>query len=395
MEKGDDKMSYSILRNEKHKRSNASKSYMHNERKNKNYSNKNIDLERTYLNYHIKQPLGRYEKEFDRLKQENDLEGQIKETSVIMCELLMTSDKSFFNSLDENETKRFFQECFNFVAKYKNLGKENIISAVVHMDEETPHMHLSFIPVVDSKDKSGNSIRKVCSSDYWKGKNSYGQMQDAFNQYLNEKGFKLERGETSERKHLSVEEFKQVTNFENTQKTLKDITLELPEVPDIKDIKNKFFNRDEQIQKEIIEPKDKLIEKLYAENKQLHKELSRQTNLVNFVQKYHNENSNLRFQIFQLKSKCKDIEIDYKTKIKILTINFDKKFNSLSKKYNRLEKAMEHWVNAFEMFVIWICKKFDLPGSDYLIREFEKEHKVSLDFRKQLNNLNNNKDRQN
>ena len=51
-------MSYSILRNEKHKRSNASKSYMHNERKNKNYSNTNIDLSKSYLNYHLKKPLG-------------------------------------------------------------------------------------------------------------------------------------------------------------------------------------------------------------------------------------------------------------------------------------------------------------------------------------------------
>ena len=99
-------MSYSILRNEKHKKNNASKSYMHNERKNKNYSNNNIDLSKTHLNYHLKKPLGRYEKEFDRLKEQNNLKGQIKNTSVIVCELLMTSDKDFFDSIGENETKR-------------------------------------------------------------------------------------------------------------------------------------------------------------------------------------------------------------------------------------------------------------------------------------------------
>ena len=130
-------MSYSILRNEKHKRSNASKSYMHNERKNKHYSNTNIDLNKTHLNYHLKQPLGRYENEFDRLKKENNLKGQIKETSVIVCELLMTSDKDFFDKIGENETKRYFKECYNFVSQYKNLGEENIISAVVHLDEFT------------------------------------------------------------------------------------------------------------------------------------------------------------------------------------------------------------------------------------------------------------------
>lgn len=82
------------------------------------------------------------------------------------------------------------------------------------MDEATPHMQLSFIPVVDSFDKQVNRIRKVCASDYWKGKNSYSNMQTAFNKYVNDKGFKLERGESSDRKHLSTEEYKKLTNFE-------------------------------------------------------------------------------------------------------------------------------------------------------------------------------------
>ena len=112
-------MSYSILRNEKHKRSNASKSFMHNERKNKNYSNTNIDLSKSYLNYHLKKPLGRYEKEFDRLKEANNLKGQIKDTSVIICELLMTSDKEFFDTIGEEETKRYFRDCYNFVSRPK------------------------------------------------------------------------------------------------------------------------------------------------------------------------------------------------------------------------------------------------------------------------------------
>ena len=78
-----------------------------------------------------------YENKFDRLKKENNLKGQIKETSVIVCELLMTSDKDFFDKIGESETKRYFKECYNFVSQYKNLGEENIISAVVHMDEFT------------------------------------------------------------------------------------------------------------------------------------------------------------------------------------------------------------------------------------------------------------------
>ena len=49
-------MSYAIIRNVKYKRGNLGLAYRHNERENKNYSNKDIDLERSYLNYHLKEP---------------------------------------------------------------------------------------------------------------------------------------------------------------------------------------------------------------------------------------------------------------------------------------------------------------------------------------------------
>ena len=62
-------MSFAIIRNTKYKRENLKGIYRHNERKNKNYSNDNIDKERSYLNYSIKSPKYRYDKEFDRLKE--------------------------------------------------------------------------------------------------------------------------------------------------------------------------------------------------------------------------------------------------------------------------------------------------------------------------------------
>lgn len=360
---------------------------MHNERKNKNYSNTNIDLSKSYLNYHLKKPQGRYEKEFDRLKEENNLKGQIKDTSVIVCELLMTSDKEFFDTIGKEETKRYFKECYNFVAEYKGLGKENIISAVVHMDEVTPHMHLSFIPVVDSFDEQGNRIRKVCASDYWKGKNSYGNMQDAFNKYVNDKGFKLERGEPSDRKHLSTEEYKKLTNFEATQKTLNDITLDLPNVPNIKDVKARFFNRDEQIQKEIIEPKDKLIEQLYSDNVKLHKELSKQTHLVDMASQYKKENSYLWNENNKLNKKCSDIEFESSYKIERIEIKFRKELNFFKTRTNQLEKALKEWSEAIQLFAIFICKIVGVPFTDNLIKEFEKKHGICFDFEKQMKKL--------
>ena len=137
-------MSYAIIRNTKYKRENLKGIYRHNERKNKNYSNDNIDKERSYLNYSIKSPKYRYDKEFDRLKEKYNLKGQIKTVSNIACEYIITSDKQFFEEIGEEETKRYFETAYKFVSEYKNLGEQYIMSAKVHMDEETPHMHLIF-----------------------------------------------------------------------------------------------------------------------------------------------------------------------------------------------------------------------------------------------------------
>lgn len=48
----------------------AKKISRHNKQRNKNYSNDNIDKERLYLNYSIKQPRYSYKKEFDLKKKQ-------------------------------------------------------------------------------------------------------------------------------------------------------------------------------------------------------------------------------------------------------------------------------------------------------------------------------------
>lgn len=90
------KMSYAIIRNTKYKRENLKGIFRHNERKNKNYSNDNIDKEKSYLNYSIKSPQYSYEKEFDRIREKYNLKGQIKKVSNIACEYIITSDHDFF-----------------------------------------------------------------------------------------------------------------------------------------------------------------------------------------------------------------------------------------------------------------------------------------------------------
>lgn len=392
-------MSYAIIRNEKLTRVQAMGAYKHNERKTKNHSNKNIDSSKTELNYYLKKNELSYIKEFDKIKEKYDLKGQIRSNSNIMCEMVFTSDQKFFDKISYEESKRYFEESYKFICEYKNLGEQNIISAVVHMDEDTPHMHLLFIPVIHTTDKQGNKINKVCCRDFWKGKNSYRDLQNSYFKHISEKGFKLERGELVEvtnREHYSVQEYKKITNFENTKELLKSIKLELPETPDIKDFKKIMLNRDEKIKNEIIKPKDDLIKKLYNENISLHKELSRQTTIIDKAEKFEKEQKYLLNYNTELKVKCRNLELDFSNKEKELKYKYEhetykidsqyqKIINKLENENNYLKKVIERFKITVQKFISWVCHKFSAPSEDSLIRDFEKETYINFDIEKQLN----------
>lgn len=392
-------MSYAIIRNKKLTRAQAMGAYKHNERKTKNHSNKNIDSSKTELNYYLKKNELSYIKEFDRIKENYDLKGQIRSNSNIMCEMVFTSDQKFFDEIGYEESKRYFKESYDFICKYKNLGEQNIISAVVHMDEDTPHMHLIFIPVVHTTDKQGNKIDKVCCRDFWRGKNSYRDLQNSYFKHVSEKGFELERGELVEitnREHYSVQEFKQITNFENTKNVLKNITLDLPKTPNIKDIKKVMLNRDEKIESEIIKPRDKLIQKLYQENQSLHTELSKQTNTIDIATKYENEyaqilekTANLKLSNSLLQEKLENKEKELELKLEIKTYNMEhehkKEIHKLKQENKNLNKIMDKFKVTLKKFIKWICYKFSYPSENELIRKFEEETYINFDFEKQAN----------
>ena len=376
-------MSYAIIRNAKYKRENLKGIFRHNERRNKNYSNKNIDKELSYLNYSIKECKHTYEKEFDLIKEKYNLKGQVKSVSNIVCEYLITSDKGFFEKVGEQEGRRYFETAYKFVCEYKNLGEQYILSAKVHMDEESPHMHLVFIPVVHTTDKKGNAIDKIACSEFWKEKDSYIQLQNAFYSYITEKGFDLERGKSS-REHLSVKDYKEITNYEKNKKTLEDIKIELPNVPSIKDFGKLTVKRDEKIQKEIIEPKDKIINMLCSDNKKLHQALEKQINVIDKAEKFENEKQVILQEKLNLENKCVRLEKDFHNKEIELKRNFNKKYDELLSENIYLNKIINTFEKTIKKFIIWVCKKFAISEEDNLIRDFQKETDTFINPEKQI-----------
>ena len=382
-------MSFAIIRNTKYKRENLKGIYRHNERKNKNYSNDNIDKERSYLNYSIKSPKYRYDKEFDRLKEKYNLKGQIKTVSNIACEYIITSDKQFFKEIGEEETRRYFETAYKFVSEYKDLGEQYIISAKVHMDEETPHMHLIFLPVVHTTDKKGNSIDKLACSEFWKAKDSYRQLQDAFYKYMVENGFELQRGlpkEETNRQHYSVEEYKKITNFKETKEVLKNMKLELPDVPNITDINiNRLSKkRDEKILEKIIKPKDDLINELYQDKLILQQELLKKSKMFEKAEKYQKERNRIIADNENLHNEVEEIKKEYKEKEFDIEWKYKSKIKGLEKENSRLNKIIDKFYETIDKFIHWICKKFDMGAEDNLIRDFQKETNTFLDAEKQI-----------
>ena len=390
-------MSYAIIRNTKYKRENLKGIFRHNERRNRNYSNNNIDKEKLYLNYSIKSPQYSYEKEFEQIRKKYNLKGQIKVVSNIACEYIITSDKEFFETIGEEETKRYFETAYKFVSEYKNLGEQYILSAKVHMDEQSPHMHLIFLPVVHTKDKKGNDIDKLDCSEFWKAKDSYRQLQNAFFDYMTSHNFKLERGvpiEETGREHIDLKEYKKITNFEKTKETLKNIKLELPNVPNIDDINiNRLSKkRDEKILEDIIKPKDNIIQNLYEDNMALHRELTRQSKIIEEAEKYQKErdlivkdNENLQNQVDNIKAEYKEKEFDIEWKYK-------SKIKNLEKENSYLHKIVNKFYEIVEKFIEWICQKFGIGDSKELIRNFEKETNILIDPEKQIKHEERNKE---
>ena len=401
-------MSYAIIRNEKLTRAESYGAYVHNDRKAKNHSNKDIDPTRTHLNFYCKENETTYIKELDRMKKEYDLKGNLRKNSIIMCQMMITSDNEFFKKIGLEETKRYFIESYKFVCNYKNLGERNIISAAVHLDETTPHMHLVFIPVIHTKDEQGNAIDKICARDFWRGRDSYRKLQNDFHKYVTSKGFDLERGlpvEETGAKHYKIEDLKKITNFENTKKVLNNIKLELPEVPDINDIKLLQLNR-AKVEKDIIKPKDDLIKELHKDNMDLRRELSKQVRLVKEAEKYQKERDTIIADNKELNNTVMNLEQEYKRKSNDLDFEFNNrrmelekefkektydmeyeyksKVRKLEKENSKLHKIIDKFYDTIDKFIHWIRNKFDMSAEDNLIRDFQRETNTFLDPEKQI-----------
>ncbi|MDK9844914.1 MAG: plasmid recombination protein [Tetragenococcus halophilus] len=206
-------MSYSIIRVAKVKsKTNTTGLQKHVQRENKNYENLDIDLGKSHLNYDLvnNDPIN-YNLTIDKKIEENYTgKRKIRSDAVKHIDGLITSDNEFFEGKSQDDIRVFFEDSKTFIEK--EYGKEHLIYATVHMDERTPHMHYGVVPITTDG--------RLSAKDVVGNKKALTEFQDRFNEYLNDKGYDLERGTSKHKtkaKHDEVESFKQKTEFHQKQ----------------------------------------------------------------------------------------------------------------------------------------------------------------------------------
>ena len=283
-----DKTNYSVARVETYTRTSVVKAERHNERKNKSYSNMNVDLTQTSKNVHYKKCKNTYNEKLKEMIDDGEISLRgLKDNAKVFDEIIFDINSDYFEQNGGYEfAKVFYEKAFHFAER--EMGTDNIISAVMHADELNTalsekygkpiyhyHLHVIAIPVVEKeikwskrcKDKSliGTTkeiINQVSHSKKWKSEQltdnfgnpvydengkaklvkSYSLLQDRFFQYMSDSGYRgFIRGiKGSTKEHLSDLEFK-----------IKKETVKLEKITNSVDEKQSNFDNYMQYDKKV------------------------------------------------------------------------------------------------------------------------------------------------
>lgn len=207
-----EKAQYAILRFAKYKGPEIGRIEAHDERTKETYaSNPDVDTSRSKLNFHLVKPQRSYRAEAE--KQILEAGCRTRKDSVRVVETLITASPEFFQGKNPKEVKAFFCLALDFI-KSKQSPK-TLISAVVHMDEKTPHMHLSFVPITPDG--------RLSAKDILGNRKNLTKWQDDFWKFMVKKYPDLERGESASetgRTHIPPRLFKEATHLNQQRDAL-------------------------------------------------------------------------------------------------------------------------------------------------------------------------------
>lgn len=265
------KAQYAILRFAKYKGPEIGHIESHNERTKEKYaSNPDIDTSRSHLNFHLVAPERKYRAEAE--KQIATAGCRTRSDSVCVVEALVTASPEFFKGKKKAEIKAYFQEALDFIQQHQN--PRTIISAVVHMDEKTPHMHLCFVPLTEDKRLSAKEIVGNKKKLTW--------WQDEFWKHMVKRYPDLERGESASetgRTHIPPRLFKEAVHLNRMKDQIMAILNDSnpfnkkSKAEELETLLDKYVPGVEAMRTKL-KKYDKTYKELTAENAELEKELN-------------------------------------------------------------------------------------------------------------------------
>ena len=265
------KAQYAILRFAKYKGPEIAHIESHNERTKEKYaSNPDVDTTRSHMNFHLVTPERKYRAEAE--KQIAEAGCRTRSDSVRVVEALVTASPEFFKGKKRSEVKAYFTEALDFIQKHQS--KDTIISAVVHMDEKTPHMHLCFVPLTEDKRLSAKEIVGNKKKLTW--------WQDEFWKHMVKKYPDLERGESASetgRTHIPPRLFKEAVHLNRMKDQIMAILNDSNpfnkkvKAEELEALLDKYIPGVE-VMRTKLKKYDKTYKELTAENAELEKKLS-------------------------------------------------------------------------------------------------------------------------
>lgn len=120
-----------------------------------------------------------------------------RSNSVVALDTIYTASPEFFKNRDNEENDRFFKDCLKF--HENQFG--HVVSAIIHYDETTPHMHVISIPItkdgrLSARDVIGNRTNMVHLQDEF--------FRNVGREYGLERGIHVDGPE--KKKHISAQE---------------------------------------------------------------------------------------------------------------------------------------------------------------------------------------------
>lgn len=314
----------------------------------------------------------------------NNLNFTDKKNSVLYDEFVISASKEFFQDKTKQEIIKYFQDNINILKKHFFKVPGSVVSAVIHFDELTPHMHVVACPLVKTTEKEikrGKDKGKVITGEFYTlshdrlfgNKEKCRELQDVFNQELNKLEYNLKRGhKNTGRSHKTVKEFnKEIEKFNSF--TTDDFNKEIKK---IKNLENDFENS--SFFKKILKVKDttkqiKFIFSFLQNNLKQYKSVKRKNNILNIQNNELNEKLNFEYE------KNKRLEQETKNKV---TLELNNKFKLYSEKYKTKILYLENQNNNIQEENNKLKQ-----NNDHLKLVLKQERKEKQDLNDELENI--------